>query len=1186
MKIDKQLREALLNLAFYCLLLPSASAQVSPDGTTATDVNSSDGQNFDIGGGDRAGGNLFHSFGRFSVPGGGSANFLNSPDIQNIISRVTGGNISTIDGLIKANGSANLFLVNPAGISFGANASLNIGGSFLGSTADSLLFSDGTEFSAKDFNKPLLTINAPIGLNIRDNPAPIINNSNVGLQVNSGQNITLVGGNLDFDRSKITAPGGRVELISLFGAGKIDINENGSLTLPEGIARGDINLNNESEINVRGSGGGSIDVNAKNLTLSGGSELLAGIEEDRGSPEAKAGDITINATDSVNLLGRKTTSPVVRQENEEQRIIEQYDGTAIRNNVGVPSSRRGDRTSQSTAVGNGGNIVINTNNLQVSDVANIDTSLFGKGEAGDININAKNVSIEGDGSWLLSQVKGENFDRIKEKAIGNAGDININTASLRLNNYGWMFVNTASDTQGNSGNITINATDAMSMDNNSRLLTQIGANSTGNAGNIAINTSSLSLNNKSDILTTIFGKANAGNVIINAKDNVSLDRESNIFSAVYAGGVGNGGNIDITTGSFSANGKALLFANTQSQGNAGNIKLKASDRVTFDGGSLVLSQVNPGAVGNGGNIDINAGSFTATNASLLLASTDGKGNAGNVSIKAKDNITFDKGGLVITSAFNNGVGNAGSIDINTGSLTLKDRSELLSFNLGQGNGGNVNITATGNVSFEQASEIVTFLTSKSNLAIKAGDINIAADSVSLQDFSLFSASNNSEGIGKAGNITVKTNNMRVANGAAIGADTQNNQTGGDVKIDAQNLDLASGGKIITGSNSTGNAGNITLNIANNINFDGSNPVSSSQFKEVSTIFKQPLFQPIEAETGLFANTTPNATGNGGNISVTVPGNISILNGGKIAVDSQGRGNGGSIALKSNSLTLDRNASILASTKFGEGGNINLQVKDILSLRDRSKISAQASENANGGNITIDAPNGFIVAPPNQNSDILAIAEKGKGGNININTQGVFGLRERKSTPPNNTNDIDASSEFGFEGSVVITNPDTNPTKGLEQSTTNLVAPDETVASACSSDGSGTIANSFSIIGRGGMPEDPTKPLNAIVIAGDSGESGIGNRESGVENRNKNNATFSSDEIIPARGVAVNAKGQIVLTRYPTPKASDRPLVPFDRCNSSLPSEKYLAMEKQSDRSEEILDDETVKELMDFLYKQH
>ena len=108
---------------------------------------------------------MFHSFGEFSVPNGFEA-FFNNGAIDNIISRVTGGSISNINGLIRANGSANLILINPAGISFGAGASLSIGGSFLGSSGDRISFQDGTVFSADPNQPALLTVSAPIGVGI------------------------------------------------------------------------------------------------------------------------------------------------------------------------------------------------------------------------------------------------------------------------------------------------------------------------------------------------------------------------------------------------------------------------------------------------------------------------------------------------------------------------------------------------------------------------------------------------------------------------------------------------------------------------------------------------------------------------------------------------------------------------------------------------------------------------------------------------------------------------------------------------------------------------------------------------------------------------------------------------------------------------------------------------------------
>ncbi|MEO0770899.1 MAG: filamentous hemagglutinin N-terminal domain-containing protein, partial [Cyanobacteria bacterium J06649_4] len=98
---------------------------------TAVDV-STDGKTFTISEGEDAGSNLFHSFERFSIPTGSTATFSHAANVLNIISRVTGGNISNIDGTLEAEGVANLFLLNPSGIVLGPGAQLKIGGSFCG----------------------------------------------------------------------------------------------------------------------------------------------------------------------------------------------------------------------------------------------------------------------------------------------------------------------------------------------------------------------------------------------------------------------------------------------------------------------------------------------------------------------------------------------------------------------------------------------------------------------------------------------------------------------------------------------------------------------------------------------------------------------------------------------------------------------------------------------------------------------------------------------------------------------------------------------------------------------------------------------------------------------------------------------------------------------------------------------
>jgi filamentous hemagglutinin family protein len=1124
----------LLTLLFSLLPFATVAQEtpISADGSTATQVITNNGNNFDIDGGDRAGGNLFHSFGRFSVPGGGSANFLNSPDIQNILSRVTGGNISTIDGLIKANGAANLFLINPAGIVFGAGASLNIGGSFLGSTADSLLFNDGTEFSAVNAQgKPLLTINAPIGFSVRDNPNPINVNSQAGLRVQPGKNVTLVGGNLNFDGGKIFAPGGRIELGSLGGASKISINENGSLTFPEGITRGDINLANDSEVNVRAGGGGFIGVNARNLEISGKSQIIAGIDENLGSPDAIAGDININTTDSVTLIGEKSAYLLPDDQYpkedldkiKEQRVIDTYSGTTIRNNVGLNSIARGEGSDRSSAQGKSGNININTGNLKLVNVASIDTSLFGSGVAGNINIDAKDISAEGGRSLITtSAIKTDpKFTRIKDLGIGDAGDVNINTRSLSLKDVSQIVTNLQSE---------------------------------GSAGDINVNTETLTLQDRSKLNSGTKGKGNAGNITVKAKD-ITQNNDGSMLAWIENNAVGNAGNIDITTDNLSMDKSFILTMGLEGAiGDTGNININASGTILMDGGSNFITQVSEKGVGNAGNIDVTANNLIAKQSNFFGTKTFGIGNAGNVKIKVADRLDFFRT-TIITQSEDVAVGNAGNIDISAGSISfngilgggVRERTLLIADAKTKGNGGNITINATKDLTIDGNSIIITQVQEGGDG--KAGDIIISSPSISLNNFSFIATSlGGFQGVSdpKPGNIKIDTNDLKLANGSIIVADTENFRDGGSININTKNLTLNSGGKITTSTKNIGNAGNIAINASENISLDGSNLPSISLFTN------QPLDKD-EARTGIFADTSAEATGNGGNIEINNPNSFNLTNNAQVGVDSLGQGNGGKISIQTNSLKLDRNASILASARFGEGGDINLRFKDILSLRNNSKISAQSLGDNQGGNITIDVSNGFIVAFPNQDNDILASSET-RGGNISINVQKIYGFeksgigfnpQERANILNNGKNNLEGT------GDISIQTPDLNPTQGFILAPENIVTPEEVSAQVCSASGNVADANSFTITGRGGLPEDPTKPLNAVVIAGSSqqaGEAGeAGEAEGDGETEKWGEAIsldekkkpLSSDEIIPARGVAYNEKGQVVLTRYPTPNTTER-----------------------------------------------
>ncbi|WP_414519506.1 filamentous hemagglutinin N-terminal domain-containing protein [Nostoc sp. PCC 9305] len=754
-----------LAIATFVTINP-VNAQIVPDNTLPTNSSVAPGcTTCTIEGGTVRGSNLFHSFSQFSVPTGGEA-FFNNDDIsiQNIFTRVTGNSISNIDGLIRANANANLFLINPNGIVFNSNASLNIRGSFIASTANSLNFSDGIKFSTVNSpSPPLLTINVPIGLQFGTNPGKIqvLGSS---LEVDPGQTLALVGGNVQLDGGQLLAKAGNVELGGMADTGTVDLNINGSylgLSFPDGVERSDVSLSNGTNVNVLAGAGGSIAINARSLDITGEStQLQSGIASRLGSVDSQAGDIEINATEAINL-----------------------NGSSISNTV------------QSTAVGNSGDINITTGSLYATNGGVLNTETSGQGKAGSINIVARDT-VSFDASYA--------FSAVRPTGVGKGGNINITTGSLSVTNGGEL-VATNYGGKGDAGSVNITAGDTVTFDGigsnrfPSGAFSNVFSNGVGNGVGINITTGSLDLKNGAVLNTTTEGEGNAGN-------------------------------INIMAGSFRVSNGAALIADTSGQGDAGNIKIVARDTVSFDGASptnrrnrftRASSAVQPTGVGKGGNINITTGSLSVRNRGQLIATNyGGKGDAGSVNIFARDTVVFDKGlGNDPTGAFSNvfpnAVGNGAGINITTGSLYLKNGTVLNVRTGGEGNAGNVNIVARDTVSLEGAgnngSPSQVLSTVESTGVGKGGDVNITTGMLSLKDRAKITVS--SQGSGIAGSLIVKANSIDLDNEATISADTNGGQ--GNINLRSRDLLLLRRGSTIT-TNATGTAtgGNITIDTNN------------------------------------------------------------------------------------------------------------------------------------------------------------------------------------------------------------------------------------------------------------------------------------------------------------------------------------------------------------------------------------
>ncbi|MEH1844280.1 MAG: filamentous hemagglutinin N-terminal domain-containing protein [Nostoc sp.] len=561
-----------------------ALAQIQKDDTLGSESSIItpkliDGQPIDqIDGGAVRGTNLFHSFEQFSVSAGRTAHFNNAIDIQNIISRVTGNSISNINGIVKANGTANLFLINPNGIVFGPNASLNIGGSFVASTASNLNFADGTKFSATSpQTTPLLTLSVPIGLQFGATAAPIRNQSQakpdgatnnfgqgVGLQVQQGKTLALIGGDITLKGGNITGKQARIELGSVAGNSLVSLSPTNQgwalgyegvqnfqtiqLTAQNGIQSivdasgedgGNIQIQGASvelglstilsNVSYNTVNSGNINVTTKNLVVRDGAQLY--------------GQLIINASDSVELIGGASI-PVLR------------DGSDLISS-GLFSATYNDK--------NAGSITINTTKLRIEGGARISTSSEGiynyitnqltpanTGKAGNLTVNAsESVELIGtspNGSRLSGLFSGT-------EGPGDSGNLTLTTGQLIIKDGAAITVSSQArknviyigdpNNLGKAGDLNITARSIL-LDNKGKLTSN---SESGKGGNITLQVQNLLLMRRESKITTNADTArlggDGGNIIINAPNGFIVAPPS--------------GNSDITANAFSGSGGKITI---------------------------------------------------------------------------------------------------------------------------------------------------------------------------------------------------------------------------------------------------------------------------------------------------------------------------------------------------------------------------------------------------------------------------------------------------------------------------------------------------------------------------------------------------------------------------------------------------------------------------------------------------
>jgi filamentous hemagglutinin family protein len=305
-----QLEKQFLVLSVCCLFGQTAAfgQSITPatDGT-GTVVNSQ-GNQIDISGGKVSGdgANLFHSFQQFGLSESQIANFISNPAIQNILGRIVGGDASVINGLIQVTGgNSNLFLINPAGIIFGANAQLNVPASFTATTANSIGFGSNSFNAIGSNNYTALTGSPSSFVFSASQPASIVNLGN--LAVNRGGNLNLLGGTV-INIGQVSAPDGQINIIPVPGKSVVRISQPGYLLSIEVSSEA---LNSQTSVEKQENGKSTSATTIPELLTGGGDKVNA-------TGVAVNSDGTVQLTDSApnnsppNNLAENNSATVTR----------------------------------------------------------------------------------------------------------------------------------------------------------------------------------------------------------------------------------------------------------------------------------------------------------------------------------------------------------------------------------------------------------------------------------------------------------------------------------------------------------------------------------------------------------------------------------------------------------------------------------------------------------------------------------------------------------------------------------------------------------------------------------------------------------------------------------------------------------------------------------------------------------
>lgn len=637
-------RAILLRLLALTILLGFHSLMGSPTTTIVanglgTTVTPPAGGIYNITGGTTVGTNLFHSLSTFTLGAGDTVDFDVTSGITNILARITGGP-STIDGTITSTigaggplSSASLYLINPAGVMFSANAQVNLGGSFIVTTANYIKFSDGSFFYG-DIGHPIQDAglsSAPVSAFgfLSSSPATV-SATGSQLTMQAGMGLHVISGDVNIDGAALSAPAGDLTIFSAAGGGEVPftlaspgsgyatatVNQLGSISFSNGaqaaidgagggalvIRGGKITVNN-SYITSGNFGpvvGGNISVQATQLTITNGGYIAT---DSFGG--AKAGSVTVNVAQNLDISG---TGSQISADTETAGA----GGVVTANVGGAVNLDGGDIFANTDSSGSGGAVSVTAGSMTMMGNARLSSITDGTGNAGTVNLTLTS------GPLTMTDTSGILADTYKP---GNGGNIAVTAPEVSLTGQALISANTFFST-GKGGNVTVDATSLSIQGTGTQPPNSLGITAqsfgSGNAGNISVSCSQAVLSGQG-LISASSEATNAGSVQILAANSLTLSSGGSINTSA----ADNGGNVTLRVGrllyltdsNIEAYAGVSSFPGQQVGGNGGNIVIDPEFVVL---NNSLISANDLSGVGQNGNI-VNLANFFFTSDSLLHA---------------------------------------------------------------------------------------------------------------------------------------------------------------------------------------------------------------------------------------------------------------------------------------------------------------------------------------------------------------------------------------------------------------------------------------------------------------------------------------------------------------------------------------------------------------------------------------